>query len=135
MGWDDVEQGWHLIIDNDPSNNPEYPDGWNGFNFVGWLDGSYLNLPDLNGNYHWTGREFYAEWEIKFNAQRTDFWHDGLLVYGNHFDDFIKDQPTEWTKFTAEGNVGPVAHSGLVCFLFDGDSADVHIRNVKVYFK
>ena len=133
--WDDDAEGWHLIVDNKPDpadGTTEYPEGYPNYNLVGWLDD---NAPARGGNYHWAGREFYAEWEIKFNAERIDYWHDGFLVFGNHFDDFIKEQPTEWTEYTAKGNVGPIENLGFVCFLFDGDTADVHIRNAKVYFQ
>ena len=83
-----------MVIDNKPdiaTATTEYPDGIPDYNLVGWLDD---NDPSRAGNYHWAFRNFYAVFEIKFNEKRIDYMHDGLLVYGNHFDDFIKEVQT-----------------------------------------
>ena len=92
-----------------------------GANVIGWLTDWLEN------------RNFYAEWEIKFNKKRKDTENDGFIVFGTIYDEMMKEQPTEWKKYIVSGNTGK--YKQFIFFSFEGDTADVLIRNARIYFE
>ena len=109
---------WHMTCKNKPHN------------LFGWVIYGTL-FSDDNG----ISREFYAEWEIKFNKPRKDTKNDGFIVYGTIYNEMMEEQPKDWKKYVVRGKRSFEKPDGFIGWSFEGDAADISIRNVKFYVK